>query len=152
MKPNPKGIKKKFECLKQLYNAIEKVRLRNELMYPTVDKGKVEQTRKKRMPVVITWPMMVNCPEVSEFVQCLERDGWNVREYDIQECNEILGRLDKIKSADFNMVKRLLTYFIRGERFCDGHWVKLIEAGFVKALIHRLDVLIENDTGNNITL
>ena len=32
----------------------------------------------------------------------------------------------------------MLTYFVRGERFCDGHWGRLIEGGHVRRILERL--------------
>jgi hypothetical protein len=32
----------------------------------------------------------------------------------------------------------MLTYCVRGERFSDGHWGAMIEAGYVRRLLERL--------------
>jgi hypothetical protein len=35
----------------------------------------------------------------------------------------------------------MLTYCVRGERFCDGHWAAMLESGRVVAILRRLRVL-----------
>jgi hypothetical protein len=37
----------------------------------------------------------------------------------------------------------MLTYCVRGERFCDGHWENLLRSGRVVALLRRLAELRE---------
>jgi hypothetical protein len=32
----------------------------------------------------------------------------------------------------------MLTYVVRGERFCDGHWGAMVEGGQVRRLLQRL--------------
>ena len=32
----------------------------------------------------------------------------------------------------------MLTFCVRGERFCDGHWAAMIEGGQVRRLLERL--------------
>ena len=29
----------------------------------------------------------------------------------------------------------MITYFVRGERFCDGHWGYMIEGGYVRRIL-----------------
>jgi hypothetical protein len=38
-------------------------------------------------------------------------------------------------------IKALLTYWVRGERFCDDLWAKLLEEERIVALLQRLRVL-----------
>jgi hypothetical protein len=39
----------------------------------------------------------------------------------------------------------LLTYCVRGERFCDGHWDAVLRSGRITAILHRLAVLKTSD-------
>lgn len=41
----------------------------------------------------------------------------------------------------FSDVLAILTACCRGERFCDGHWEKMLESGVVQAALRRLEAL-----------
>ena len=45
---------------------------------------------------------------------------------------------DIIKTASLAQIKAMLTYCVRGERFCDGQWGAMIERGYVRLLLLRL--------------
>jgi hypothetical protein len=46
-----------------------------------------------------------------------------------------------IASADLSRIKIMLTFIVRGERFCDGHWGEMIRNGYVRILLERLKEL-----------
>ena len=35
----------------------------------------------------------------------------------------------------------MLTFCVRGERFCDGHWGAMVREGRIGAILHRLQQL-----------
>jgi hypothetical protein len=35
----------------------------------------------------------------------------------------------------------MLTFCVRGERFCDGHWAEMVKAGRIGAILRRLEQL-----------
>jgi hypothetical protein len=43
--------------------------------------------------------------------------------------------------ASLDQVRSMLTWCVRGERFCDGHWAAVIEDGIIRKLLERLIVL-----------
>lgn len=43
-----------------------------------------------------------------------------------------------VNTADLAQIKTMLTYCVRGERFCEGHWSAMIEDGDVRRLLQRL--------------
>ena len=47
-----------------------------------------------------------------------------------------------IDSADLEFVFAILTYFVRGERFCDGLWEAAVRDGVFLAILRRLSVLL----------
>jgi hypothetical protein len=49
-----------------------------------------------------------------------------------------------IKTADFDLVKVILSKCIRVERFCDGAWASSIESGHFLSILKRLNTLLEN--------
>lgn len=53
---------------------------------------------------------------------------------------------DIIKTASLAQIKAMLTYCIRGERFCDGLWGAMIERGYVRLLLLRLAELGSKNT------
>jgi len=132
----------KFDALKQLYDILEEVRLKKGLLLPV---PQIVKRKNKDSPVVWNWPFEVNCRELSQFVQRLEEDGWIVQDYSPEEGGKALNNFDEIRNADLQKIRRLFTYFVRGERFGDGFWADLVESGFVKALIERIEEIILTD-------
>jgi hypothetical protein len=43
-----------------------------------------------------------------------------------------------VRNATLDQIKTMLTYCVRGERVCDGHWCAMIEGGHVRRLLERL--------------
>jgi hypothetical protein len=56
------------------------------------------------------------------------------------ECEHLEER-GYIARADLEQVRAMLTACVRGERFCDGWWRKVLREGTVPALLDRLAVL-----------
>lgn len=46
-----------------------------------------------------------------------------------------------IRRATITQIRTMLTYCVRGERFCDGHWETVLKSGRVVALLRRLGAL-----------
>ena len=44
-----------------------------------------------------------------------------------------------IKAASLPQIKTMLTFCLRGERFSDGHWGAMIEQGYIRRLLERLN-------------
>jgi hypothetical protein len=44
-----------------------------------------------------------------------------------------------IKTASVLQIKTMLTFRVRGERFSDGHWAQMIEEGYIRQLLERLN-------------
>jgi hypothetical protein len=51
---------------------------------------------------------------------------------------------EAIASATLAEVKTMLTFCVRGERFCDGHWGAVIGQGRIGAILRRLEQLRES--------
>ncbi len=146
-------IRQKYDRLKTLYDAVDKAYYQNELTIPSIEEAlkKISDARAKGLQVIISPPIVDNCDELWEFVvKGLENDGWVVDPYDINEGNRIADsdNFTEIHQADLAKVRRLLTYFVRGERFCDGHGVSMVQKGFLQALIDRLRIISHNTDKN----
>lgn len=81
--------------------------------------------------------------KVFDFVKAASSDFWADYKYDPKESYNRLQDTEFIKRADLQEVKSMLTYCIRGERFCDGFWGAMIEEGYIKLLLERLKVITE---------
>jgi hypothetical protein len=51
-----------------------------------------------------------------------------------------------IETADFELIKAILTRCIRAERFCDGAWADCVYNGVFLAILRRLEILLLSDT------
>lgn len=56
--------------------------------------------------------------------------------------NERLG-IEIIESADLELIKAIMTYYVRQERFCDGLWYSAARDGIFLALLMRLNELVK---------
>ena len=55
--------------------------------------------------------------------------------------SRLRGRFILPKAATLSRIKTMMTYCLRGERFCDGHWDAMIGDGHIRRLFERLDVI-----------
>jgi len=81
------------------------------------------------------WPVYE--PVVSAFYQEVARDCWVDVNYR-PTADHLLSAPDSIAQATLPQLQSLLTYCVRGERFCDGHWAAMIEQGHVQRILSRL--------------
>jgi len=59
-------------------------------------------------------------------------------DYVPQEAGRMLEDPALVRRASIDEIKTMLTYCVRGERFCEGHWGAMIEGGHVRRLLERL--------------
>lgn len=78
---------------------------------------------------------------VMQFYEQAGKDCWTDVHYLRHGGDAMLKNPSCIAQADLAQLKSLLTYCVRGERFCDGHWGAMIEQGHVLGLLDRLAVL-----------
>jgi Family of unknown function (DUF6508) len=87
---------------------------------------------------VLTMPWPEYDELVGEFFRVASRECWSDYDYRPEEARRMLESDDVLKTADLAQIKTMLTYCVRGERFCDGHWGAMIEGGHVRRLLRRL--------------
>ena len=87
----------------------------------------------------ITFPWPEYEDVVSDFFRGAGQDCWMDFAYVPQEAGRILEDRDRVRRATLPEIKTMLTYCVRGERFCDGHWGAMIEQGHVRRLLERLE-------------
>ena len=94
-----------------------------------------DETGNKYFP----WPEYEE--DVTEFFEAARADCWCDFEYSIEEAHRMLEDDEVIRSADLSKIKTMLTFCVRGERFCDGHWNAMIQEGYIRKLLLRLEEL-----------
>lgn len=81
--------------------------------------------------------------DVQEFFRTVALRGWLDYGYKPEEAARMLADVESVERAGVEQVKTMLTYCLRGERFCDGHWESLLHGGQIVALLRRLKTLRE---------
>jgi len=101
----------------------------------------------ERMPDgAITMRYPVYSPDVTEFFHLASQPCYFDTGYDIDRADEMLRDESAILTASIHEVKEMLTFCVRGERFCDGFWNNILSSGKVTALLKRLQAL-RRETG-----
>lgn len=75
---------------------------------------------------------------VKEFFEVASSACWADYGYDPGEAGRMLEDEDFVKTANLAQIKTMLTFCVRGERFCDGHWGSMVKAGHIRRLLERL--------------
>ncbi|MCS6885523.1 MAG: DUF6508 domain-containing protein [Acidobacteriota bacterium] len=88
----------------------------------------------------LPWPEYE--PIVLIFFQVASRECWIDYNYHPEKARQMIEDAGQVKAADIMQIKTMLTYCVRGERFCDGHWGRMIQEGYVRRLLERLMELI----------
>ena len=98
-----------------------------------VDSGDRDDT------LTFPWPEY-NCT-VLDFIRIAGSECWSDHQYRPEDAAKMIVNENVVRSASLAQIKSLLTYCVRGERFCDGHWAAMIEKGHVRRLLERLGEL-----------
>ncbi len=89
----------------------------------------------------ITMPYPDYDPLVEEFYRAVSGGGWLDYEYNPEQAYQMIQDESLIKTASLSQICTMLTFCVRGERFSDGHWAEMIEKGYIRRLLERLDVI-----------
>ena len=96
-------------------------------------------------------PHPVYAEDVVAFFSTAGQHFWSDYAYKPAEAGKLIQDDDFIARASLNEIKTLLTYCVRGERFCDGHWDAMLRSGRIGAILRRLAALKEIDDQHNGT-
>lgn len=77
-------------------------------------------------------------PVVISFYMLCSGEHWIDYNYNPPEARRLFDNDDLIRNASLSQIKTMLTYCVRGERFCDGFWAGMIEGGYIRQLLERL--------------
>jgi hypothetical protein len=86
----------------------------------------------------ITLPYPKYDPLVEEFFRRVS-SKWLDYEYNPERAYQMLKDENRVKAASLAEIKTMLTFCVRGERFSDGHWATMIEKGYIRRLLERLN-------------
>jgi hypothetical protein len=92
----------------------------------------------KRKDASFSMPYPDYHPLVHEFFR-LGGGPWIDYEYNPEHAYQMLKDEHAIKTASLPQIKSMLTYCVRGERFSDGHWEEMIEKGYIRRILERLN-------------
>jgi hypothetical protein len=79
-------------------------------------------------------------PLVEEFFGVVSK-SWLDYEYNPEQAYKMLRDENFVKTASLAQIKTMLTFCVRGERFSDGHWGEMIEKGYIRRLLERLNAI-----------
>ena len=85
-----------------------------------------------------TFPWPVYQEVVEEFFRLAGKACWCDYDYASQDVPVLIQQSGFIEQASLEQCKTILTYCVRGERFCDGFWGAVIREGLVQRLLRRL--------------
>lgn len=85
-------------------------------------------------------PFPVNADIVHQFIGELDQACWMDADYDPHHCERYLTP-EYIGAASLSQLRELLTYIVRGERFCDGWWDSMVRDGHIQRVLRRLSEL-----------
>lgn len=77
-------------------------------------------------------------PVVEEFFHIVS-GAWLDYECDPEQAYQMLRDEQAVKTASLAQIKTMLTFCVHGERFSDGHWATMIEKGYIRRLLERLN-------------
>lgn len=84
-------------------------------------------------------------PEVVEFFRLAAQPWWRDGGYAGKPAAEMIRDDASIAAASLDEIKALLTFCVRGERFCDGLWGEMIREGRIAEILRRLGQLRQGD-------
>jgi hypothetical protein len=80
---------------------------------------------------------------IEEFFNHVSSDGWLDYDYNPENAYAMLMDESAVKKASLEQIQCMLTFCVRGERFSDGHWEAMIEKGYIRRLLERLNEIKE---------
>ncbi|WP_029407101.1 DUF6508 domain-containing protein [Thiomicrorhabdus sp. Milos-T2] len=91
---------------------------------------------------VIDTPYPIYHAIVNKFFAEASNNIWMDFEYKPEEQQNLIKDERYIQSATIENIKSLITYCVRGEKFCDGHWNRMIKKGYIQNILKRLQTIL----------
>ena len=86
----------------------------------------------------LSWPWPEYPALMEEFVQEASRTCWSDSSYEPDSTARMFNDDRFVATATLPQLRTMVTYFVRGEKFCDGHWAGMFRDGHVERLIKRM--------------
>lgn len=80
-------------------------------------------------------------PAVGDLFLLTSQECWCDFGYSPKRAARMIRSDAVIASASLAQIKTMLTFCVRGERYCDGHWDAMIREGRIAAILRRLSQL-----------
>ena len=87
----------------------------------------IKRVHSKDEDGIIAFPWPEYEGVVDEFMDCIRRDCWIDYDYVPREVEKLIESEEALRRATLRQIRAMLTYVLRGERFCDGWWGHMIE-------------------------
>lgn len=91
----------------------------------------------------LCFPYPTYTKSVERFFRLAAKECWSDYKYNPVDAKNMLENEKNINHASLKEIKTMLTYCVRGERFCDGFWGSVIENGKIRALLERLREILQ---------
>ena len=88
---------------------------------------------------VMTLPYATYPEVVVALYECAGQPWWMDGSYTPSDAGELVRSDEAIASASLAQIKTMLTFCVRGERFCEGHWGAMISEGRIGLILKRLE-------------
>lgn len=93
---------------------------------------------EKNASGTFTMPYPIYEDDVLSFIRLAGQPTWSDYSYYPAKARKMLEDDTIIANCSLADFKTMLTYCVRGERFCDGHWEGLLKSGRIVVLLKRL--------------
>ncbi|WP_166840389.1 DUF6508 domain-containing protein [Rheinheimera pleomorphica] len=90
---------------------------------------------------VFTMPWPEYEENVEKFLRVASQEHWCDYGYSPKEAKKMIEDKKLIESSGLDEIRTMLTYCVRGERFCDGHMGAMIREGKIGLILKRLNEL-----------
>lgn len=80
-------------------------------------------------------------PIVIDFFGAAAKPCWSDYEYKPEKTARMFENAKVIQKASINQIRTILTWCVRGERYCDGHWSAVLSSGRIFDVLERLKKL-----------
>ena len=70
----------------------------------------------------LSWPWPEYPAAREDFVQEASRNCWSDPSYEPSNTARMFNDEGFVATASLSQLRTMVTYFVRGEKFCDGHW------------------------------
>lgn len=90
---------------------------------------------------IATLPWAEYQESVTQFFSAAAKACWYDHDYTSKHIDKVISDSNRVASATLEEIKSMLTWCVRGERFCDGYWATVIERGYIRNILQRLQAL-----------